>query len=484
MSQPQNPRSQLMTMLLLFVTLYMGWQVFSPKKSTDSRTSEQILAEIRTANDERRDVDATTLYSAYTQKLGEERGSKKLSQEEFDKLEQAANVLVAQTKFRAAMAFASDPGKNALVHKKLNDGHMMLYMRFERLHDTALWNKEQVDVTTDGADGKPVKTKVTTDELYNKFVSELSHRNKSELVWGLFPGYYLIDFLVKLTGANAGFSYWFAALLLAAVVRIAILPWTRKQFRFGKQMMQIQPMVNELKEKYKDKKGHVPQDKQAQLSAETMALYKEYGLNPFAGCGSALVQLPFFYAVFQCMQLYKFEFVKGSFLWIHPGATEALGLKLAPNLGQNDHLLIIVYGISMIVSQLLTPVSDPTQVRTQRIMGIVMSVMVTFFMFGYGLPSAFTLYWVFANVLATAQALYVYKVVAMPPLQKVQTVKGGVPAKTGFMDKFMTLMEEQSRAAAKGGAGGPKPESNGKSDIHADPNYFGKTGSPRKRKKP
>ena len=98
-----------------------------------------------------------------------------------------------------------------------------------------------------------------------------------------------------------------------------------------------------------------------------------------------------------------------------------------------------------------------------------------------------TLYWVFANVLATAQALWAYKMPA-PPLEKVQTVKGGVVPKPGFMEKLQKMMEAQAEQQKSLGQkpteeppnGKPK---NGKPENKVDPKYFGKTGTPKKGRK-
>jgi YidC/Oxa1 family membrane protein insertase len=117
-------------------------------------------------------------------------------------------------------------------------------------------------------------------------------------------------------------------------------------------------------------------------------------------------------------------------MWITPGAGKFLGIPLATSLGEKDYILIVLYGISMVVTTLLTPVSDPTNMRQQRLMGVGMSVMMSVFMFFYPLPSAFTLYWLFTNILATAQSLYVYRL-PIEPLTAVQTSAGGAIPATG-----------------------------------------------------
>ena len=60
---------------------------------------------------------------------------------------------------------------------------------------------------------------------------------------------------------------------------------------------------------------------QAAYQAKTMELYKEYGINPFAGCLPALIQIPLFITVYQFMLHYQFEFQKGYFLWINPSTS-------------------------------------------------------------------------------------------------------------------------------------------------------------------
>ena len=434
-----------MTMLMLMAVIYLGTILLFPQKNQDTRSSDELLAKLQEYNRNLQDVTAAQVLPVYLQKLGAEKGPKKWSPEEVERRELLGAFLVADTKYKTAMNWDHDPINQAAVHKKLNDGWLLLQQKFDRIHTKPIW-REPIAVAP--TPERP-ETAMTPGTLFDAMVQDLSERNKKDLVWGMVPGYQLIDLLVSITGRTPGFSYWFAPFLLALLVRVLVYPWSKKQYLFSKQMMQLQPYVKEIQEKFRDKKtGQIPPDKQAQASAESMALYKEYGINPMAGCGSAFIQLPFFMIVYSCMQLYRFEFVKGYFAWINPSATTFLGLHLAPNLGQTDQLLIIFYGISMLASQFMMPVSDPTQIKTQRMMGIGMSIFITFIMFSNPLPSSFALYWCFANFLATGQALWAYQQ-KIAPLEKVQTVKGGIPAKQGFMEKLQSMMEQAAQQQAK-----------------------------------
>jgi YidC/Oxa1 family membrane protein insertase len=63
-------------------------------------------------------------------------------------------------------------------------------------------------------------------------------------------------------------------------------------------MRLLQPELKTLQDKYKGKTD--PLSRQA-MAQEQMALYKKHGTNPFSACLPMLVQLPFFFALFQVL---------------------------------------------------------------------------------------------------------------------------------------------------------------------------------------
>jgi len=85
-----------------------------------------------------------------------------------------------------------------------------------------------------------------------------------------------------------------AIILLTIAVGVVMFPLTLKQTRSMKAMQEIQP---ELKRLQKDLKG----DKAAVQEA-TMALYKEKGVNPAAGCLPLLLQMPIWFALFRVLR--------------------------------------------------------------------------------------------------------------------------------------------------------------------------------------
>src|SRR5205814_953282 len=155
------------------------------------------------------------------------------------------------------------------------------------------------------------KYKIVTDRI--------DRRNRTD--WK----YQIIDNLVKLTGSSS-YSYGFALIILAVMVKLILFPLTRKQYSAPREMQRMQPLIKDLQKKYKG----------AELSAKQMELYKEHNVNPFAGCVPTLFQLPFLILIFTAIREYEFRFAEGHFLWIGTGLAAANPSFLAPNLAMPD----------------------------------------------------------------------------------------------------------------------------------------------------
>ncbi len=475
MSKPQpSPKSNFLQIMLIATTVFLAVQLFTPNKGNqDTRSSDELWAEMQQFNRDLKDVSIRALANKYESKVREEAKSKNLDAAETDKKVLAGYLLAADTMRKSGLyrhqLFVDGKAKSDFGYRKLDHAYQLLKPKFETFSHGPLWDSTTVEVTPTT---EVAGTSFTARQVYDGIVTDQAPLAKLETVWGLFNGYGLIDFLVASTGRQPGFSYWFAGFLLALVVRAVIWPLAQKQLMHGRRMMQLQPLMKEIKEKYTDKNGQIK--KQAEFQAESMGLYRKYGINPMAGCLPALIQMPLFLAVYQSMHLYKFDFVKGTFLWINHGATTFLGIPLAPNLGERDYILIVVYMASMVTSTLLMPVSDPSNYKQQRIMGVSVAVIFSVMMFFYTLPSAFVLYWIFTNVLSTTQSLLSHRL-PLPELAEVQTVAGGVKPKGGFMETLARMSEEAAKKqdSANGQANG-KPAKD-----TVSPEFFGKTGTPK-----
>ena len=95
------------------------------------------------------------------------------------------------------------------------------------------------------------------------------------------------------------------------IIKLIMYPLTQKQIQSTKAMMEIQPKMKALQEKYKD-------DKQ-RLNMELANLYKSEGVNPLAGCLPLLIQMPIMIGIFYGIRDYNYAAhpeIVTSFLWL------------------------------------------------------------------------------------------------------------------------------------------------------------------------
>ncbi len=205
------------------------------------------------------------------------------------------------------------------------------------------------------------------------------------LYFGIFdfiakPLLYTLKFIHKFTG-NFGWDIIF----ITIVLRIFFFPLNHMSYKSMKKMQEIQPIIQKLREKYKD-------DPQT-LNKELMNIYKTYKINPFSGCLPILIQIPIFIAMYKVL-LMAIELRHAPFwLWISDLS--------APERFYGIPLLTILMGVSMFVQQKLSPPStDPLQ---NKIMLLLPLIFIILFM---NFPSGLVLYWFVNNILSIIQQIF------------------------------------------------------------------------------
>ncbi|GBC97245.1 Membrane protein insertase YidC [bacterium HR16] len=209
------------------------------------------------------------------------------------------------------------------------------------------------------------------------------------------PAYRFWDILVALTGRQPWLSYWVAIVLFTLIVMALLTPLRLAWFRSFREMKKLEPEVKRLRERYKGQ----------ELNEKIMELYKQHKVNPAAGCLPMLIQMPILIYLYYTIRMYEYQFSKGFFLWINPWMAEKFPGIVGANLGQHDLPLLILYAISLYVTQRLTPVSDPAQAEQMKITSLFMTIFMLYMMYTWHFPSAFVLYWFLSNILMTAQQL-------------------------------------------------------------------------------
>jgi YidC/Oxa1 family membrane protein insertase len=180
-------------------------------------------------------------------------------------------------------------------------------------------------------------------------------------------------------------NYGVAIILLTFGIRIVLFPLMHTSTVSMRKMQKVQPRVKEIQGKYKKKKSD-PQAR-TKMNQEMMALYKEEGVNPMAGCLPLLVQMPLLFALYQLF-LKAIELRHAPFmLWI-------------TDLSAKDPYYVtpILMTATMWLQQRLAPqAGDPQQQRLMRMMPLVFGIMFLQF------PSGLVLYWLANNIITIIQ---------------------------------------------------------------------------------
>ncbi len=187
-------------------------------------------------------------------------------------------------------------------------------------------------------------------------------------------------------------NYGIVIILFSVLVKIVVYPLTKKSYQSMKEMSKVQPLLAELKEKYKSD----PQ----RMNKETMKLYKEHGINPLGGCLPMLLQLPLLGALFivfrSTIQLRGASFIPG---WIDDlsQADTIFTLPFSlPLYGDQFNILPILMAVTMMFQSKMT-MQDPKQKAMVYMMPVFMLLIFNQF------PSGLNLYYTMFNLLTIIQ---------------------------------------------------------------------------------
>lgn len=161
----------------------------------------------------------------------------------------------------------------------------------------------------------------------------------------------IADFTYWVSVETGGY-YFVGLIIVTLIVRTAGWPIYAKSNALTMNMQQAQPELDKLKEKYQGKTDEASQKK---MQAETLAIYKKFGINPF-GCLLPFLQMPIFIAMYQVVRriplsdgmidgvvtegIKDYSDLDFSFLWI-------------PNLAEADpwYILPLLVGLLMFFYQ-------------------------------------------------------------------------------------------------------------------------------------
>lgn len=181
-------------------------------------------------------------------------------------------------------------------------------------------------------------------------------------------------------------NYGYAIIILTFLLSLLLFPFRLKQMISMKRMQVVQPKVKAIQEKYRRYKKADP--KRAEMNQEIMALYKEHNVNPLGGCLPLILQFPLLFA-FYSLLANSIELRQAPFI----GWLQDLSVK------DPYYVLPIIMGITMFISQKMTPMTpgtDPTQAKMMMMMPVIFTVMF------FNVSSGLNLYFLCSNIFQVA----------------------------------------------------------------------------------
>lgn len=188
-------------------------------------------------------------------------------------------------------------------------------------------------------------------------------------------------------------NYGLVIIALCLGIKILLFPLTRSSYKSMARMRELQPKMQEIREKYKD-------DPQKQQQA-TIKMYRETGVNPLGSCLPMLLQYPIIIALWQFLQQ-SIEIRQQGFLWATdlsaPDSILALPFAL-PFYGDFVAGFALLMGASMVLQMKMQSTAAAGMQGK-----IFMYVMPVFLLVIFNrLPSGLSLYYLCYNIFSVLQ---------------------------------------------------------------------------------
>lgn len=208
-----------------------------------------------------------------------------------------------------------------------------------------------------------------------------------------------IGVLLGKIGLGKGLANGLAIILSCLAIRLILYPFTRKTAMQSEKMKEVQPAMEKIENKYKDKKGEEDQKKKAE---EMMMLYQKNKINPISSCLLSFVQIPLLFAFLEAINRTPVIF-ENKFLKLDMGTTISHGIT--SNLWYYYVLFfLIILGTSYLSFR--KTLKDQTGMARQM-KGTIYFMLAMIVIASFSLPVALGLYWIASSLFTVAQNLIV-----------------------------------------------------------------------------
>ena len=193
-------------------------------------------------------------------------------------------------------------------------------------------------------------------------------------------------------------NYGLSVMAVGLLIRIILIPFTRKTIKQSENMKKAQPEMERLEKKYANKND---QESLMMKSQEMMMIYKKYNISPFGSCLISFIQLPLFFGFLEAINRIPAIF-EGDLGAYQLGTTPLIGIKS----GNYFYIVLILLIILTTYLSFKFSMSSMGNAAQQKQMKMMTGFMLVFISIAsFSLPTAIALYWVVTNGFSVVQNL-------------------------------------------------------------------------------
>lgn len=195
-------------------------------------------------------------------------------------------------------------------------------------------------------------------------------------------------------------SYGSSIIITCLLIRLVLMPITRKTAMQSELIKKAQPELDKLEKKYKGKEND--QEAQAKKAQEMMMIYQKYQINPISGCLLSFIQIPLLFAFLEAINRTPALF-ENDFLVFQMGTTPWVGISN----GNYWYILLIILIIGTTFFSFRKTLKDQSGPTAGTMKYTIYFMLAMVSVASLTLPAALGIYWISSSLFTILQNIYV-----------------------------------------------------------------------------
>jgi YidC/Oxa1 family membrane protein insertase len=234
----------------------------------------------------------------------------------------------------------------------------------------------------------------------------------------------ILNLLVWIYDVIPGHDIGISIIVLTVIIRLILLPLSKKSIESQKSLQDLQPKIEEIKKQFPGKE---------EQGKAMIKLYQDNKINPLSSCLPLIIQLPFLIAVYQ---VFRTGLMKGSLNLVYsfiqkPETINVISFGFL-NLSKPNWVLAVMAGLAQFF-QAKMMITKRAPINTKGAQDENMTAMLNkqmlYFMpiftifIGISLPGGLTMYWFVVTLLTILQQVFIFNRILNRDKKSIITVE-------------------------------------------------------------